>query len=399
LVLVLLDYWPLARGLRLFEKLPLLALSAAASVVTFVVHREAGATASVDILPIAVRWENALVSYVIYATKMFWPSNLAVFYPYPRSSLLIPATLAAVALAAVTFLAIRMASRRPYLIVGWGWYLVTLAPVIGVIQVGGQARADRYTYIPTIGLSIMLVWGAAEILPPWPRARAVLACSVAVACIVLTRAQVRYWQDGVTLFRHAIDVTADNYVARFNLAFALDTQGETAEAARQLAEAVRIRPNSAPARAELGQLLAKQGQFQEALLQLDAAVRLDPSDATVHYRLGSVLGATGKETEAAAEFLETVRLDPGNANAHYNLGISLADRGKNAEAVSEFAAAVRLSPNDASAHYNLGITLGRVGRTRESIEQLSEAIRIDPNLPGARDALEDAKRLQRATGK
>ncbi|MGA2147396.1 MAG: tetratricopeptide repeat protein [Bryobacteraceae bacterium] len=399
LVLVLLDYWPLARGLRLLEKLPFLALSAVASVVTFIVHGEAGATASVDILPIAVRLENALVSYAIYAVKMFSPSNLAVFYPYPRGSLTIPATLAAVALAAVTFLAIRMASRRPYLIVGWGWYLVTLAPVIGVIQVGGQARADRYTYIPTIGLSIMLVWGAAEILQPWPRARAVLACSVAVACIVLTRAQVRYWQDGVTLFRHAIDVTADNYVARFNLAFALDTQGETAEAARQLAEAVRIRPNSAPARAELGQLLAKQGQLQEALLQLDAAVRLDPSDATVHYRRGSVLGATGRETEAAAEFLETVRLDPGNANAHYDLGISLADQGKNAEAVSEFAAAVRLSPNDASAHYNLGITLGRVGRTRESIEQLSEAIKIDPNLPGARDALEDAKRLQRATGK
>jgi len=399
LVLLLVDYWPLARGVRVLEKLPFLALSAAASVVTYVVHREAGATASLDIFPLAVRLENTLVSYAVYALKMFWPSKLAVFYPYSRQSLAMPAVFAALGLAAITFMAVRMARRRPYLIVGWAWYLVTLAPVIGLIQVGAQARADRYTYIPMVGLSIALVWGAAEILQPWPRVRTVLAWSVCAACIVLTWTQVRYWQDGVSLFRHAADVTTDNYVARFNLASALSARGEDAEAARQLAEAVRIQPNSAAARAELGQLLAKQGHLQEALLQLHAAVRLNPSDAIAHYRLGTVLGEAGSPREAAREFMETVRLDPGNADAHYNLGISLANQGSVEEAASEFAAAVRLSPDDASARYNLGVSLARLGRIRESIAQLSEAIRIDPHLPGAREALDDAIASGRATGK
>jgi tetratricopeptide (TPR) repeat protein len=399
LVLLVLDYWPLARGVRLLEKLPFLALSAAVSVVTYVVHREAGATASLDIFPLAVRLENALVSYAVYALKMFWPSNLAVFYPYSQQSLAVPAALAALGLAAITFVAIRMAARRPYLIAGWAWYLVTLGPVIGLVQVGAQARADRYTYIPMIGLSIALVWGAAEVLQRWPRVRAVLAWSVCAACGVLSWTQAGYWQDGVSLFRRAVDVTTDNYVARFNLAAALDGRGESVEAASQLAEAVRIQPNSAPARAELGQLLAKQGRLQEALPQLRAAVRLNRSDADVHYRLGTVLGETGNEAEAAAEFLETVRLDPGNANAHYNLGISLATRGRTAEAAVEFVATVRLNPEDAAARYNLGITLGRLGRTGEEITQLSEAVRIDPKLPGAREALDEAVARQGAAGK
>jgi Flp pilus assembly protein TadD len=399
LVLLLLDYWPLARGVRVLEKLPFLALSAAVSAVTYVVHREAGATASLDIFPLAVRLENALVSYAVYILKMFWPSNLAVFYPYSPQSLAVPAAFAVLGLAAITFMTIRMAARRPYLIFGWAWYLVTLAPVIGLVQVGAQARADRYTYIPMVGLSIALVWGAAEILQPWPRVRAVLAWSVCAACIVLTWTQVRYWQDGVTLFRHAADVTTDNYVARFNLASALATRGEDVEAAGQLAEAVRIHPNSAAARAELGQLLAKQGRLQEALLQLHTAVRLNPSDAVAHYRLGTVLGEAGNGSEAAREFMEAVRLDPGNADAHYNLGISLANQGSVEEAASEFAATVRLSPDDASARYNLGVSLARLGRIRESIAQLSEAIRIDPRLPGAREALDDAIAAQHATGK
>ncbi|MGA2114565.1 MAG: tetratricopeptide repeat protein [Bryobacteraceae bacterium] len=399
LVLLLLDYWPLARGVRLLEKLPFLALSAAVAVIAYVVHREAGATASLDIFPLAVRLENASVSYAVYALKMFWPSNLAVFYPYPRQSLAVPASLAALGLAAITLVAIRMAARRPYLIAGWVWYLVTLGPVIGLIQVGAQARADRYTYIPAVGLSIALVWGAAEVLQRWPRVRAALAWSVCAVCVVLSWTQAGYWQDGVSLFRRAVDVTTDNYVARFNLAAALAVRGEDAEAAGQLAEAVRIHPNSAPARAELGQLLAKQGRLQEALLQLHAAVGLNPCDAVAHYRLGTVLGEAGEGSEAAREFTEAVRLDPGNADAHYNLGISLANQGRVEEAASEFAATARLSPEDASARYNLGVSLARLGRVREAIAQLSEAVRIDPKLPGVREALDEAIALQRAAGK
>ena len=398
-VLLLLDYWPLARGVRILEKVPFLVLSAAVCVITYVAHREAGATASLSIFPVAVRLENALVSCAVYIIKLFWPDHLAVFYPYSRHSLAVPAALAALGLVTITVVAARTAARRPYLAAGWAWYLVTLAPVIGLIQVGAQARADRYTYIPMIGLTIALVWGAAEILEPWPRARAVLAWSLCAVCVALTWSQVRYWQDGVSLFRHAIDVTTDNYVAEFNLASALDERGEGVEAAGHLAEAVRIQPNSAAARAELGQLLARQGRIEEALQQLYTAVSLKPSDASVHYRLGTVLGAAAREGEAAAEFLEAIRLDPANADAHYNLGISLANQGRLRAAAGEFAAAASLRPEDAVAHFNLGITLARLGRASESVAQLTEAVRIDPRLPGAREALDDAMALERATGK
>jgi Flp pilus assembly protein TadD len=374
-------------------------LAAATSLVTYVVHQQAGATASLGIFPLALRFENALVSYAVYIVKMLWPGNLAVFYPYPRHSLAVPALFAGLGLLAITVAAMRTAARRPYLIVGWLWYLVTLAPVIGLIQVGAQARADRYTYIPMIGLSIALVWGLAEIVRPWPKVQAGLAWTACVVCVLLTWSQVRYWRDGVSLFRHAVDVTTDNYVARFNLASALDERGESAEAARELAEAVRIRPDFAVARAELGQLLAKQGQFPEALLQLNEARRLNPSDASIHFRLGTVLGAAGRESEAGAEFLESVRLDSGNADAHYNLGIALANQSRISEASNEFAAAVRLRPDDAYFRFNLGVTLARLGQIDEAIAQLSEAVRIDARLPGAREALDDAIALRRARGK
>lgn len=376
------------------EKIPFFGLSAAASIVTFVVHREVGATASLDVFPLALRIENALVSYAVYVIKMFWPSNLAVFYPYSQS-LALPAVFAAAFIALITIVTIRNAGKRPYLMVGWLWYLVTLAPVIGLIQVGAQARADRYTYLPMIGLSIALVWGVAEILAPWPDARRILAYSVCALCVALTWRQVRYWQDGVSLFRHAIDVTTDNYAARFNLAAALEERGDSVEAARQLAEAVRIQPKFALARAELGQLLAKQGHLEDALLQLREAVGLHPSDASLHYRLGTVLGEAGREREASAEFAEAVRLDPEDADAHYNLGISLANQGRIAESANEFAATVKRRPDDAYARFNLGISLAKLGRIQESIVQLSESVRLEPRLPGAREALDQAIDVQR----
>jgi len=391
LVLMLLDYWPLKRGVRVFEKGPFLVLSAAVCVVTYVVHREVGATATLNIFPLAARVENALVSYAVYIGKMFWPSHLAVFYPYSRQSLLVPAIGAGIGLAGVTTLA----TRRAYLLVGWLWYLVTLGPVIGLVQVGAQARADRYTYIPMVGLSIAVVWGAAEILEAWPQARMVLAYAVCGAGLVLTWIQVGYWQDGVSLFRHAVDVTSDNDLARFNLAAALDERGEGAEAARQLEAAVEIEPKFAAARAELGQLLAKQGRLPEALVQLRTAAGLQPADASIHSRLGTVLGEAGNEREAAAEFQEAIRLDPDNVDAHFNLGISLAHEERIAEAAREFQETVRLRPEDAYARFNLGISLAKMGRIGEAVGQLSEAVRIAPGLPGAREALDQAMEMQR----
>jgi Flp pilus assembly protein TadD len=385
LVLLLLDYWPLARGVKIVEKIPFFILSAATCVVTYLVHAQAGATESFDLFPPGLRVQNALVSYGMYIVKMFWPGNLAVFYPYAHD-LVLPAVIASVALIAITFLA----SQRPYLVVGWLWYLITLVPVIGLLQVGGQARADRYTYIPMIGLSIMVVWGAAELLQRWPRVEIGLAGGVCAVCLVLTWLQAGYWQGGVSLFRHAVEVTQDNYIARLNLAAALNATGETAEASRNLAEAVRIRPQSGAARAEWGQLLAKQGKADEALVQLRAAEKLSPADAGVHFRLATVLADSGHESEAAPEFLETVRLDPGNADAYYNLGIARFNKGRFEEAVGDFSAAVKLNPDDASGHFNLGVALARLGRIPEAIAELKETVRINPEIPGAREALNEA---------
>ena len=398
LVMLLLDYWPFARGLRLLEKLPFFGLSAAASVVTYLVHQKVAAVASLESLPMGPRIENALVSYAVYVGKMFWPTRLAVFYPYPSGSLVWPAILAGLGLAVVTAAAVRAARQRPYFLVGWLWYLVTLAPVIGLIQAGQQARADRYMYIPMIGLSIALVWGAREILQSRPRLGAAIALGIAAACAALTWSQAGYWRDSVSLFQHAVDVTTDNYIARFNLAGVLSMRGDDGEAARQLAEAVRIRPGSALAHLGLGRLLAKQGRTEEALAQLHTAALLQPGDASIHYQIGAALGAAGRTYEAAGELSEAVRLDPNDADARGNLGMALAILGRLPEAAGEFSTAVQLKPDDASARFNLGTALARLGRWREAVAQFSEAVRIDPGYAEARVALEEATAAERGAG-
>lgn len=394
LVLLLLDYWPLNRGFHILEKLPFFALSICVSVVTFLVHRQAGATASLELVPIATRVENALLSSCIYVVKLFWPGGLAVFYPYSQESLLVPGIVAGIALSGVTVLVLRAAPRRRFLAVGWLWYVVTLLPVIGIVQVGAQSRADRYTYIPMIGLTICLVWGIAEALRAWPAVQRALAVAACLICVVLTWRQVHYWRDGIALFQHAVEVTDDNYVARFNLASLFDAKGKPEEAIAELREVVRIRPAFATAHAELGQLLGQHGRAEESLRELQIAVRLSPDDADAHYRLGSVLGSLGRTDQAIAEFSAAARLQPDNADAHYNLGISLALTEHIQEAAGEFQTTVRLRPNDGQARYNLGIAMLTLGHVEEAIVQLTEAVRIAPDSPEPRQALQDAVRLK-----
>jgi tetratricopeptide (TPR) repeat protein len=387
-ILLLLDYWPFARGLRIKEKLPFFALSAAVCVVTYFAHVQAKAVISLETIPATLRIENALISYAAYIEKMFWPSSLAVFYPYLKSELALPAVLAAIGLAGVTSL-VRL---RPYLLVGWLWYLVTLAPVIGLIQAGLQARADRYMYLPMIGLAIMIAWGGAELLHFRPQAQLALAATALAACAIVTWMQVAYWQDGVTLFQRAVDVTGDNYVARFNLAHDLRERGDTDGAIRQLREAVRIQPDSGFAHNELGDLLGKQGQLDEALTELRQAEVSLPDDAALHYRIGILLGTAGHAQQAADELSQSIRLNPNNADAHRNLGISLAMMERLPEAIVEFRTAVELNPDDANARFNYGVALVNVGQTREAVAQLEEAVRLQPNFAEARAALEEIRR-------
>jgi protein O-mannosyl-transferase len=394
-LLLLLDRWPLRRGTRLVEKIPFLALSIAASLVAYFAQRNQGATVSVDAIPVLLRLENSVVSYGVYILKTLWPVDLGVFYPYPVQSLMVPALIAGVILAAITALVIRAFPRQPSLAIGWFWYVVTLLPVIGLIQIGVQARADRYTYIPMIGLALALIWGGAEVLGRWPAARVALASAVCCACLILTWVQVQYWRDSISLYRHTISVVPDSYLIRYNLAVILESRGDLAEAADQLRETIRTRPAYATAHATLGQLLAKEGHPEEGLPELQTAVRQRPDLADAHLGLGTVLAALGRSDGAIGEFSQAIRLEPENANAHYNLGIALAQKGNLPEAAREFTVTVQLAPEDVDARFNLGVSLAKLGQFDEAIDQLSRVVQLKPGFTEARRVLDDVINLKR----
>jgi protein O-mannosyl-transferase len=392
LVLLLLDFWPLRRAIPgklntalLREKIPLFVLSAVASVATYLVQRHSGAVETLAAFPLGLRIENALVSCCTYIAKMFWPSGLAVFYPYPAAVPLWQAALAAAALAAVTAVVLWAWRRAPYLAAGWFWYLGTLLPVIGLVQVGAQARADRYTYVPMIGLTIALAWGAADLLrrASWahPRVQMALAAAVALACVPATWAQAAYWRNSETLFRRALAVTSGNYVAEHNLgSYLMNVPGRLPEAIAHLEASLRIHPESARAHTDLGTALSRAGRLPDAIAEYRAAVRLAPDAAIPHNNLGNTLASAGRLPEAMAEYETALRLDPEYAEAHNNLGSALMKLGRPREAVANFQTAVRLDPSNAEAHYNLGSALVETpGGQAEAIGEYLTALRLNPN--------------------
>jgi tetratricopeptide (TPR) repeat protein len=385
---LLLDVWPLRRFSRraILEKLPLLAISAAASIVTYLAQQEAGSVASFNEIPFALRAGNTLVTYVTYISQFFWPVNLAVFYPYPAGSSLWPPTAAALLLAGITVLALRSFKRRPYLAVGWFWYLCTLVPVIGLIQVGLQSRADRYTYVPLIGLSIMLAWGFADLYTLRPAAKSAVAVLGVLACSVwsyLTWLNLANWRDSVSLFQHASQVTSENYVAYNNLGAALQERGQTTEAVADIQEALRIRPQYPDAQNNLGDALLAQGKTDEAAPHIQEALRLDPGLPEAHINWATVLNKRGQHAEGAAEYRVALQLEPDNAQAHCGLGVALLDLDRYPEALTQLVEAIALKSDYADAHYNLGILYGALKRTDEAIGEFSATIRLQPNNPEA----------------
>ena len=426
-VLLLLDVWPLRRANRLailWEKLPLIALAASVSVVTYIAQQQGRAVQSLRAVPVGERVANALTTYVAYIGRMLWPMRLSVFYPYSHKLPLWHVVAAFAILACITAMVLRWFRTYPYLPVGWFWYLGTLVPVIGLVQVGGQSSADRYTYLPTVGLAIMVSWAAADFLDRVPRARnAVAASALAVcsACIVLTWIQLGHWANTELLFRHALDVTTGNYIAHNNLADHYLSKLRNDEARTEVMETLRIQPNYADAHVNLatilrreaktedaeleyrlaltidprnveghsgyGTLLYHQGRANEALGEFRKAVQLRPESADGHFVLGRMLASMGRTDQAGAEFVEALRLRPDHADAHHSLGVALLGRGRLNEALAEFTAEARLKPADASAHANLGGLLASLGRLDEAIGEYSEALRIQPDLAAARSGL------------
>ena len=432
-VLLLLDVWPLRRGPRLLEKAPLIAMAAGASLATYAVQRHFGAVVSLAGAPLALRIGNGLISYVAYLGAMFWPANLAVLYPYPHALPLWHCAAAGLVLAGISVAVARQHRTRPYLLVGWCWYLGTLVPVIGLVQVGLQARADRYTYVPMVGISIVLAWGAVEIVDRRPRLRTALVAAAIVTssvCLTATWFQIRYWASSETLFLRAAQVTSGNYImhsnlaecylgdgrieearaeatealrinsahmlAHVNLASALSRLGQPHDAEWEYRKALNLDPSSAEAHAGLGAALATQERTAEALDEMRTAVRLNPQYAEGHYNLGTVLAGVGRNQEAASEFALAVSLQPDNAGAHRALAIALAAQGKLEEAASEFAEQARLVPADANVHYNLAIALARLGRLDQAIAQFNEALRLKPDFEAARKNLEIAWQQRQA---
>ena len=348
-LLLLLDVWPLRRKLTWrqswLEKAAFFALSGVAAVVTYLVQQSGGAVRTFSAVPLGLRIENALVSYVVYIGQVFWPADLAVFYPYPADLHLWQALLAAIVLAAITAAVLRCISGYPYLSVGWFWYLITLAPVIGIVQVGGQAHADRYIYVPMIGLSILVVWGAADLLTVWPQLRPVVIAAAACVCVVcgaLTWIQMGYWRDSVALFQHAVEVTQRNDIAQHNLGNALlELPGRLSEAIGHLQAAVSINPDSASAHTDLGNALSKlPGRLPDAIAEYRAAVHVNADLPIPHSNLGGALiKIPGSLTDAIDECQTAVRLDPDFADARANLGRALAKAGRQAEAVTQFETA------------------------------------------------------------
>ncbi len=356
ILLLFLDYWPLRRkepvSRLIREKLPLLSISVIACAAAIWAQQQSGALVSEASLPLGLRLSNAAVSYIRYLGKLLWPANLAVFYPYPVAG--IPPWIVVLAVAlitAISWLAWAARTKHPYVTVGWFWYLLTLLPVIGMIQVGMQAMADRYMYLPMVGLLIAAAWS----LRPAPLAAAAAAAAL-LACVVLTSNQLHYWKDSLTLFSHAIDVTTDNYVAHDNLGVELDRLGRPEEALAQYRETIRIRPGDRHGEYNLSQAIFAKAERTEQSGQLDAAIDLfreglahAPGNATAYLSLGVALARAGRPAEARTALENAVRCDPASVEARYDLGVTQAALGDPSAALQSFDAALRLKPDYAPA--------------------------------------------------
>ncbi|MBI3876100.1 MAG: tetratricopeptide repeat protein, partial [Verrucomicrobia bacterium] len=403
--LVLLDVWPLRRWqptpqspaekrstshsltLRdlLVEKWPFFLLSAASSVVTFLVQRER-AVLSLEYLSFGERVTNAAISYVRYLGKMLWPADLAVIYSLPHGSQVWNFAGASALLVALSVLAWRWQTKRPYWPAGWLWFLGTLVPVIGLVQVGKKAMADRYTYVPLTGVFVMIAWGTAELANRSAAARwsVALAAGVAlIACLVRTRLELRFWHDTKTLFSRAVEATRDNEIAHFLFGKQLFRAGDYDGAVGHLRTAIRLDPRLAEPYYVLAAALANVGRYEEAIAQYREAILRQPDDPNVFAGLAMALSNVKRYDEAAAQYRQALQLKPDLPEARHQLAVLLAAQGKFADALPHFAEAARLKPGDAQWRYQFAVACAKAGHAAESVQQYREVLRLKPDWPEA----------------
>jgi tetratricopeptide (TPR) repeat protein len=382
-VLLLLDFWPLGRMSRtslprlLIEKAPFLALSAACCAWTIWAQQRSHGVASAGGLPIARRLGHALASYLDYIVMLVFPHRLAIFYPYPRHEQMAKIIGGAAALVLLSVLAFRSARRRPWLMVGWLWFLGMLVPTIGLVQSGSQGLADRFTYLPSIGLFILLAWGGAGLALRFP-AMKWLAPAVGLAMLAATWTQIHYWKDTRTVFERALQVTRNNYVALTLLGSLRADEGNLAGAIDFYRQALNDRPNYAEAHFYLARGLEQQGKADQAESEYDMALRIKPWFEQAHLYLGLLLAGEKKYTQAAAQYEAVLKTNPGSAAAHNDLGRLLQSEGRLDESLQHYLAAVQWDSSLAKAHNNLGVLYLQRGQVAEGLVQLRVALRLHP---------------------
>jgi len=413
-VLLLLDYWPLNRLMPqtiaasgrqqrksapaadenptlyriIIEKVPFFALSVISSVITFLVMRSGGTVANIDIVSLNNRIANTFLSYAEYMGKMVWPQNLAVFYPLKAEGS-IPfwhVAMCALLLLGISVFVVRLGRNQRYLPFGWFWFVGTLIPVIGIVQVGSQAYADRYTYIPYIGLFIMLTWYPQQLLSKWPQRKITLGIAAAMVLTAMgigTYRQVGYWKNSFTLFTHAVEVTPNNWLAYNNLGAEYDDLGRYRDAIEFFKQAIRIKPDYAEAHNNLGFAYGKLGRYQDAVEAHKQAIRIEPDLAKAHCNLGNAYDKLGRYQESIEAYKQAIRIKPDFAEAHYNLGGTYGKIGRYQDTVEVYKQAIRIKPDFAEAHCNLGAAYGELGRWQDAVEAYKQAIRIKPDFAEA----------------
>jgi len=439
-VLLLFDYWPLKRISQwtpslcfslILEKIPLFIMALIASIATFITQKAEGTVPSLDVFPLSVRIENVFVSYVSYIKKMVWPYPLAPLYPHPGDLPLWQAAGAFLLIIVITIMAIMRGKHSPWFAVGWLWFIGTLVPVIGFVVIGPHAMADRYTYVPLIGLFIIAAWSISEcteqhitkLFLPF------IAISILSILMILSFFQVQYWKNNLTLFEHTAKVTSDNYLihnnlgnalakhgrlgdavkhfkealrvkpdygnAHYNLGIVLEKQGQVNSAINHYKEALRIKPGSAQTHNNMGIALKKQGDFDKAIKHYKEAIRIDPDFKEVHYNMGNALRKQGRLNEAVKQYKKILRFDPNLIEAHYNLANTLLKQGRVDDAITHYKEALRINPDSKNAHNNIGMALRIKGSLNEAIGHFRKAINIDPNYSNAQNNLKEALTIQK----
>ena len=401
-VLLLLDYWPLSRFAQsspmesravrwrlILEKVPLLALSAASCIATLLVQGQA--IGSVKHFPLGLRADNALVTCMTYIWQMIWPAGLAPFYPYPGSRMLLwEVIFASAALVVITSVAFAFRKTRPYLMTGWFWYLGMLVPVIGVIQVGLQGHADRYTYLPQIGLYLLMTWTIAELSVSWRHQRQILAVAAALVIAALTWQtwnQTSYWHDSESLWRHALAVNSEADVPHGTLADTLFSQGRVEEAIPHFQAVLQFGHESPENQSHLGVALLRVGRTEEAIRHLRRVLEMDSAYIEGHYNLGTALLQNGELNEAIDHFQRELQIEPDLADAHFNLGNAFLMQGRVDEAIGEYKKVLQVQPRKLTAYLNLSSALLREGQWDEAVASSEKALELEPANPDAHNNL------------